>query len=322
MLKRIPALLLFSIILSNGYFSTFAWDDTGHKISAYIAWQNMTPAARDKAISLLEKAPEESQIAAFYMTYGSQSQDVRKLEYFMLLASWADIIRDRDFKARYKFHKGNWHYSDTFWTVRNGAIETLPDPEDGGQAILRIKEFMRTIEGNGSAADKAVAIAWLEHLIGDVHQPLHTSARVTERELKGDQGGNLFLLTPDGTPRESQQNLHSFWDGIVVRTEPNADSECDRGYLEPIARKFMKDHPVDKLRSRLAAADPDKWARESLALAQTEVFSRDLIRFQAPSNNYKKRAYKISGERLALAGYRMAEVFNKAFGSSQPVSPK
>lgn len=322
MLKRIPSLILFSVILSTAYFSAFAWDDTGHKISAYIAWQNMTPAAREKAIELLQKAPEESQIGAFYITYGSQSVETRKREYFMLIASWADIIRDRDFKARYKFNKGNWHYDDIFWTTRNGVVETLPPPEDGGQALTRIKEFIKTIEGGASAADKAVAIAWLEHLIGDIHQPLHTSARVTEREPKGDQGGNFFLLTPEGTARANQQNLHSFWDGIVVRTNPNGENECDLSYLEPFAKKFMKEHPLDKLRGRLAATDPDAWARESLTLAQTEVFPKELVRFQAPPNSYKKRAYKISAERLALAGYRMAEVFNKAFGSPVTAATK
>jgi hypothetical protein len=316
MLKRISTLLLFSVILSTAYFPALAWDATGHKISAYIAWQNMTPATRERVISLLEKAPEESQIAAYYTTWGAQSAEARKREFFMIIASWADIIRDREFKARYRFHRSNWHYDDVFWTTRDGKIETLPAPEDGGQALTRIKEFMKTIESNASAADKAVAIAWLEHLIGDIHQPLHTSARVTEREPKGDQGGNLFLLTPQDTPRENQQNLHSFWDGIVVRSQPNIDDECDLTYMEPLARKFMKDHPIDKMRSRLATGDPDTWVRESLTLAQTEVFSKDLVRFQAPSKDYKKRAFKIGGERLALAGYRMAEVFNKAFGAA------
>jgi hypothetical protein len=240
----------------------------------------------------------------------------------MFMATWADVIRDRNFDTRYKkYHKGTWHYSDSFWTVKDGKIETLPAPEDGGQALERIAEYVTMIKGKATDAQKAVAIAWLEHLIGDIHQPLHSSARITDTEPKGDQGGNLFLLTPQGTPRANQENLHWFWDSIVVRNIPNTKNECDIDFLEPLAKKFMKQYPFDKMQSRLALSDYNSWAKESLALAQNDVFSADLKRFEMPSSNYKKKALKIAEERLTLAGYRMGEIFNQAFANaSSPVT--
>ncbi len=317
MLKLTAHIILFAGILFFLNIPAFAWDDTGHKISAYIAWQRMRPDVRERVLKILLEAPEDSHINAYYMPYGSQNVEMRKRDYFMFMATWADVVRDRAFDNRYKkYHKGNWHYDDVFWTSKDGKIEALPTPEDGGQALARIAEYVKLIGGSAKDSEKAVAIAWLEHLIGDIHQPLHTSARVTDAEPKGDQGGNLFLLTPQGTPRASQENLHWFWDSIVVRNMPNSKNECDIDFLEPLAKKFMKKYPFDKMQGRLALSDYGAWAKESLILAQNDLFSADLKRFEMPSNNYKKKGLKIAEERLTLAGYRMGEIFNQAFGNA------
>jgi len=320
MFRNIACTVFFAAILFVPTIPAFAWDDTGHKISAYIAWQRMTPDVRERVLKILLEAPEDSQIGAFYMPYGSQNVDARKRDFFMFMATWADVIRDRNFSNRYKYHKGNWHYSDSFWTTKDGKIEALPSPEDGGQALEHIAEYVTLIKGNASDAQKAVAIAWLEHLIGDIHQPLHSSARVTDTEPKGDQGGNLFLLTPQGTPRDKQENLHWFWDSIVVRNVPNTKDECDIDFLEPLAKNFMKEYPFEKMQSRLALSDYSSWAKESLTFAQNDVFSADLKRFETPSAAYKKKALKIAEERLTLAGYRMGEIFNQAFAGKPAVA--
>ena len=297
------------------------WDDVGHKITAYIAWQQMTPDIRERVIALLRTAPEDSQLATFYMPYGSRSEESRKREFFMLASSWADIIRDRAFETRYrKYHHSNWHYSDTFWTLKDGKIDLLKPPDEGGLALEKIVEFIKLESSNAKDADKAIAIAWLEHLIGDIHQPLHASARVSDLEPKGDQGGNLFLLTPKDTPRDKQENLHWLWDNIVVRNSPNKNDVCEGDYIDPIARKIMKKYPFAKLESRLALNDPEQWKRESFEIASTKVFPPELRRNEPASTGYKKAALKISEERLALAGYRMGALFNRLFAAA-PVRP-
>lgn len=317
MFKMIARPLVFSVFLLVTSVPAFGWDDVGHKISAYIAWQRMTPDVRERVHKILLAAPEDSQIATFYMAYGARTEETRKREFFMLMATWADIIRDRNFATRYKnYHHSNWHYSDRFWQVKDGKIDYLPAPDDGGQALNKLNDFDAMIRGRANDSQKAVAIAWLEHLIGDLHQPLHTSARVTDVEPKGDQGGNLFLLTPQGTPRDKQENLHWFWDSIVVRNVPNKDNDCESDFIGPLAEKFMKKYPFAKVQGRLALGKFDEWAAESLRAAQTDVFSYDLVRFQPPSEKYKKKGLKVAEERLTLAGYRMGELFNQVFGSA------
>lgn len=323
MLRNAVRGLLFGAVVLTAATPVFSWDETGHKISAYIAWQQMKPDVRERVIKILLAAPEDSQIATFYMTYGTRSEEIRRREYFMLMATWADIIRDRNFDNRYKnYHKSTWHYADTFWTVKDGKIEYLSGPEDGGKALEKLNDFDAMIRGRITDAQKAVAIAWLEHLIGDLHQPLHTSARVTDLEPKGDQGGNLFLLTPKDTPRDKQENLHWFWDSIVVRNIPNKNNACDADFIDPIAEQIIKKYPYSQVQGRLAPGKFDEWIKESLAAAQTAVFSSDLKRFEMPSEKYKKNALKVAEERLALAGYRMGELFNQVFGAAAPaISP-
>lgn len=296
----------------------FAWDEAGHKITAYIAWQRMTPEVREKVIRILRSAPEDSQLATFYMPYGSRSEDARKREFFMIAATWADIIKDKGFTTRNKnYNHSNWHYFDTLWTVKDDKVVFLTATKDMGQMMEKLADFDKVIRGTASDAEKAIAIAWLEHLIGDLHQPLHTTGRSRdEGDQKGDQGGNLFSLTPKGS--KDRLNLHSFWDGVIKQNMPNTADACDIDYLDPIARAIMKSFPYASLQNRIASAKYDAWEKESVDIATTEVY-KGIKRYEMPSDEYKKKALKIGQERMALGGYRLGDLFNEVFGTPPPI---
>lgn len=306
-----------------------AWDDVGHKITAYVAWQRMTPQARDAVIDILRQAPEDSDIATYYLTNGSAPLDVRRQEYFELIATWADIVRDYGFEPPYKkifearqrkYHKANWHYSDTFWKQIDGRVELLPPPDEGGRAVERLIAFDKlTRDAASTPQEKAVAIAWMMHLTGDLHQPLHTSARVTDLEPKGDQGGNLFQLTPKGTPRADQVNLHWYWDSIVGRNVQPKKDMSDGQYIKWLGDAMMKRYPYARAQGQIELGDYESWKKESFALATSEVFRSDLIRFEMPSMKYRKNAYRVAERQLALAGYRLGETMNAIFGTAAAV---
>ncbi|MEP6924506.1 MAG: S1/P1 nuclease, partial [Pyrinomonadaceae bacterium] len=177
--------------------SVFAWDDAGHKISAEIAWRNMTPAAREKAIALLLAAPENSGILNL-LASDSRSLMTRQEQMFDTTATWADLIRDKNFPVRNKeFHHGSWHYMDTFWRDVNGRVEIVTDlkPTDSNltdsnlneqNAVERLFALEKTLRDPMQPnAERAVALAWILHLAGDIHQPLHCSGRVTTLEPAG-----------------------------------------------------------------------------------------------------------------------------------------
>jgi hypothetical protein len=318
MFRKIKIDAVITAVLLSASLPTFAWDEVGHKITAYIAWQRMTPDVRERVIKTLLAAPEDAQLSTFYAGYGSRSQEARQREFFMLVATWPDIIRDKNFPVRQKnYAHSDWHYSDTFWQWKDNKVQLVTDAESSGKAVDKLAEFDKLIRSGASDPEKAVAIAWLEHLIGDIHQPLHASARVTSSNTKGDQGGNLFLLTPKGTPKDKQENLHWFWDSIVIRYQPNSKDVCDADYIDPIADQIIKLYPYDKLKGELADEKFDVWKDESFKIASTEVY-RGVNWFEAPSDKYKKKAFEIAQRRMALAGYRMAELFNDAFAATKP----
>ena len=115
---KVLFLLIFCFVFTAQQI--FAWDDIGHKTVAYIAWQKMTPQARAKAIELLRSAPEDSSLPALFAA-GARDLAAREQSYFVLSSYWSDMIRDRDLKARYKYHHGTWHYLDTYWRDVNGT---------------------------------------------------------------------------------------------------------------------------------------------------------------------------------------------------------
>ena len=319
MFRKILCAGLLAAVMGSFAVPAFAWDETGHKITGYIAWQQMTPEVRDKVIKILLSAPEDSQIATFYFPYGTRTVDTRKREYFMLMATWADMIRDKAFDARFKkYHNANWHYADRFWQWKDGKAVFIDTKDESGLALQKLNEFSQLIRGTATDAEKAIAIAWLEHLIGDIHQPLHNSSRVSGASPKGDQGGNLFFLTPKGTKRENVENLHWFWDSIIPRYLPNAKDQCDADYLDPIAQQMMRLYPYDKEKEKINSGKFEIWAKESLDIATSEVY-RGVELFEMPSDKYKKKAFEIAQERLALAGYRMGDLFNEVFGTPAPV---
>ena len=311
---------VFIVVFLSCGIQAFGWDETGHKITAYIAWQRMTPEVREKVIKILRNSPEDSQLAAFYMSYGSRTRESREREFFMIAATWPDIIKDNDFQTRFnKYAKNNsdWHYVNSFWTLKDGKAVMVEDMSPAGRIMKKLDDFNALIRSNASDAEKAIAIAWLEHLIGDIHQPLHASARVNEYDPKGDRGGNAFLLTPKGTKRNEQDNLHSFWDGIVVRYKPNQDN-CEFEYIEPIAQDILKMYSYDKMKDKLSQGKFDTWANESLAIAMNVAY-KDLKFGEKPSDKYTKKAFEIAQERLALGGYRLGDLFNEVFGTPPPI---
>ena len=142
-------------------------------------------------------------------------------------------------------------------------------------------------------------LVWLIHLVGDVHQPLHATARFSAA-LDDDRGGNDEMVQPtQGSPVK----LHQFWDSrlggrmtpaeaiMAARSLPAADPEA------------------------AAVTSPALWLIESFALAQNVVYT-DLIGDGTEPFNltkaYEDQAVKVSLRQGTLSGARLAELINAA----------
>ena len=329
-MKSLLIYVFLAVFITGFQQNIFAWDDAGHKLVAYIAWQQMTPAAREKAVELLLNAPEDSQLVALFPTppdldistypIGARSKEAKRREFFMIASYWADVVRERKFPLRYKYHHGNWHYLDTFWREVNGKVEIVADAEsDKENAVERLFFFDKVLRSSAKDPEKAVALAWILHLAGDIHQPLHASGRSTPDDPKGgDQGGNTFSLSPKGTPRNKAENLHWYWDSIIVRTIARKNDASDSEYLIPIGNQIMKKHPSSA--NRLNPGKFDAWQNESFLIASSKLYPKSLIRFETPTQTYQKEALKIAEEQIAIAGYRLGALLNDIFGTGNTVA--
>lgn len=309
-------ILLLVVLNLIAAASALAWDDTGHKVTAYIAWRQMTPEVRAKAIKILLAAPEDSHLSVYYPA-GSRSAAAKELELFMIASTWADIIRNRDFKIRFeKYHQGSWHYADIFWRQKDGKEEILENRSEG-QAITKLYDFEKNLKDSSvSDSDKAINLAWFLHVGGDVHNPLHNASRITELEPKGDSGGNLFLLSPPNSQGSDRVNLHSYWDSILGRNIVRENDACDADYIPSIANKIIKKYPFAEMKIRLRLGDYKHWNDEGFKLLDKDVYSGDIKRGKLPSKNYQNKAFKAGQKQIAMAGYRLGEMLNRIFGKS------
>lgn len=306
--------VLFFVIFNVMFVpKVLAWDDTGHKVTAYIAWRQMSPEARENVVKLLLSAPEDSHLSVYYLS-GSRSREVKELDFFMIASTWADIIRNQGFKVRFeKYNKGPWHYADIFWKQIDGKALIMENRSEG-LAIAKLYDFEKNLKDVSlSDTEKAINLAWFLHVAGDVHNPLHNASRVTEIELQGDRGGNLFLLSPDDIT-ENRVNLHSYWDGILRRNIPRENDACDADYIAAIANGIMKKHPLAAMKDRLKLGDYKEWNAEGFRLLEKSVYTKNLKRGELPAKIYQTRAFAVGQEQTALAGYRIGETLNRMFG--------
>ncbi len=158
-----------------------------------------------------------------------------------------------------------------------------------------------------SMSEKAVALCWLIHLVGDIHQPLHTVSLFSEQFPKGDRGGNSFWIKPKGTVK-----LHAYWDGLMGRST-SIQSVLNEVTL--ITATYKKDKSSTVL-------DPVAWSKESFKLARETVYLNGVLKGNVDKENalpvpenYGKESRKVGEQQVALAGYRLTGLLGHSYRS-------
>ena len=300
-----------------------SWNNTGHEVVAGIAWDNMTPAARHKAIALLEAAPPDACLRDLF-PHDARPLAARQREFFMRAATWPDRVRPdktiNDTRPCTRFHRGDWHFFDRFWQGVSGetgsdAPKDRPDVKVAAVNAVERLHLFRPLVACGTAAcgtpldERATTLAWILHLVGDIHQPLHTSSRmiVVDGKEQPDQGGNLFKLSHEEKP----PSLHGFWDGILDASIPRQAQETDIAYFDRVIGIITHDHPRATMTAHLHSGDFDEWSREGFATTKNVAYPKSLKEGEMPDAAYRQMVFKVADEAIALAGYRLADVLNK-----------
>ncbi len=207
------------------------------------------------------------------------------------LGVWADVVRKE------RPESAPWHYvnipdappgADPLRAT--AAVAAFRDPTEGDvlEAIARFRTQLA--DRTRSAAERLDALRFLVHFVVDVHQPLHVGRA-------NDRGGNDVAVRYAGTV----VNLHRFWDTDVIELRKLSPRRYARG-LAP------------RVDAAAASGAPRDWAAESLALRSTVygfgARGAEPIELDA---DYIARAQRITDERLARAGARLAVTLNGVF---------
>jgi hypothetical protein len=257
-----------------------AWGAQGHRLVALVATARLTPIARSTVQSLL--GPETL-------------ADV---------SSWADRYWEGNYQTYY------WHFlnipPDATSYDRDRDCPRQPRlPENSAAdrwrdcAVDRITySATRLADTSLDRADRAIALKFLVHLVGDLHQPFHA--------LGVESGGNGILVSVFGSDtcgenaaRPFPCNLHGVWDSALI-THRGLD---DQHYLtvldEEIRRDRLEQRPI---------GTPAEWAMESQKLAKAALLPQHGIVDEA----YYRRELPVIDARLALGGVRLAALINES----------
>lgn len=312
-------LFVFAVLMLAS--PAMAWDNFGHMEVAQSAWDALTPPARARAAQLLRLNP---QYVAWTVNVVPEKRDQIA---FLRASTWPDYIKSApDYVsdgpeggnrppsgpeasqnvgyADLNMHK-YWHFIDIPFSPDKTPLEQPASPNAQTQIAL----FRKTLASPVVTDDiKSYDLTWLLHLVGDIHQPLHATARFTADLPHGDNGGNSEKINCGGC---SESTLHWFWDDTPgLGDDPDAASSAARTLPPPDPRQ-------------VAIRDENVWINESFEIARQVVYQAPIGagagRFTL-TDAYRSKATELAKQRIALAGARLAVLINEAL--APPVDPR
>jgi len=278
---RVPT---FVALVAALYSSpVLAWGKTGHRVVAAIADTQLSGLAHAHVEEIL--GPGESLDEA---------------------ANWPDEMRSAPDEFWQKTATP-WHY-----VTLNGIVYDHAPPE--GDALEALSRFSKTLQDPNATRDqKQLALRFVVHLVGDLHQPLHNGKCC-------DKGGNDVKVSWFGKPT----NLHSVWDSQLVDEEQLSFTEL-----------------AAKLERHLSSADvikwwdinPRDWTSESAEIRDTlyppparpkkgQVVKKGEVLLPDLSYGYVYKFTPVMERRLSQGGVRLAAYLNALFAEPQQLHIK
>ena len=330
-LMKIKYLILFLFIYSP--IKVFAWGTYGHMLITQIAMENIRPATKKEVTHLIKILGDIEP----------------KLNTVVSSSVWADFVRHTRLFSTYHFDTHNYYNPDNY------AHNIRSESQDLGRVLLNLTHRLKSnykSENNPRSRsalltdfEKAFAIRFLIHLVGDLHQPLHIIQPVYRVYRGGNaRGGNLIRVRYSNdiaickknfkdskNSLCSSRNLHSFWDSAAflcldgnskrfnfsnVEESVNYANELSTSVIPKCVEKVKKN--VDKEcieKSAKKQKDITSWLREMSNIAIEKGYAPldDSIRSLRRSNGriliskkYFDSTRKVSYKMIYLAGLRLA----------------
>lgn len=281
--RRRPRFALLWAVAALGVASPAAgWNDAGHMQIALLAYDELPSATRAALGELLEAHPRFRDDFLPAVPPGLKAPEARARWLFAFAATWPDAARGQP-----EFEHGTWHYVNLPLELRGEALAGCgqarrelraserrvaqidaerrargePGIPSGDSIRLALPGNLRTL-ANAAAPrpERALALSWLLHLVGDAHQPLHAVALFTPQRFRaGDRGGNDILVRERGS-------LHRVWDGLL-------GDDASPPALEAALAELRRDRARWRA-ARATARDSsvERWIDEGCELARRSVY--------------------------------------------------
>ena len=202
--------------------------------------------------------------------------------------NWPDAVRETE----------EWSWSAPLHYVNiprgNFVYQQSRDCPTRQCATEAIKEYANQLaDGQLDIEKRRQAFAWLCHITGDLHQPLHAG-------YADDRGGNEFEVSFD----DRQINLHDFWDYELIELNAGSSQHLVRILNSPKVVETVSDWSTDSV---------DEWTTESHELTKTVVYPSTISIDEA----YQQQSWAIAQKQMILAASRLAFIINTQFKNTK-----
>lgn len=242
-----------------------AWGVEGHRIVGQVAEQYLNKKAKKEINKIL----------------GTES--------IAMTSNWADFVKS-DSSYNYLY---NWHFINLNSGLSSYQLQTYLDKDTAIDAYTKINFLTTELKNKSISVDKKVMyLKLLIHLVGDIHQPMHTG-RVD------DLGGNKVRVLWFNEPK----NLHQVWDDQLIIFQQLSYTEYAAAINHTTASQVTQwqQEPVSK------------WVYNSYLLAE-KIYSDIKQPDQKLSYNYNYNYVALLNEQLLKGGVHLAGLLNEIFG--------
>jgi len=282
-----PKFFLVAALLVITTAASSAWDASGHLLIDEIAARKLRPEVIQKMEALLPLL---------------DTRFNRGRPYNLVTAGvWLDDMRGLG-KAN---PWSRWHYIDVPCA---GDAFVEPPPPHALWALDQATEILRS--KNAEPKARAEALAQIMHIVGDIHQPLHTATR-------NDRGGNDVPIAPFTADGLGPANLHAFWDA-AYRYDASEGQITEHRVTAGQVLALRAGASKDNLAS--ASQHPwRQWAYETHMIACESAWPKEELAGNKKealqlTPEFIHASHEIALAQVAKAGERLAALLNELLG--------
>ncbi len=259
-------LLLICVVFFASSFSSYAWWGlTGHRVVAEIADQYLTKKTRRAITEIL----------------GAES--------LAMVSNWPDFIKS---DSTYNY-LSSWHYINFKEGLSKSDFDNYLQTDTLTDAYTKLNFLVAAFKNNEVPAEKKqMYLKLIIHIVGDIHQPMHTG------RLE-DLGGNKIKVFWFNAPT----NLHSVWDEKLVEMQNLSYTEYARAinHVTKVQRKAWQQQPISE------------WLYESYQAAN-QIYAGIYNPEPKLGYRYNFEYVGLLNRQLLKGGVHLAGLLNQIFG--------